>query len=440
MPTPTTLKTIPGESGLPLIGHALRFMKDCNQLLDEMHSKYGDVYFNKFLNHKTVHLLNPDANEFVLLDREKNFSSRKAWNRSLKKLFPNGLMLRDGDEHRHHRRLMGAPFKASALSNYVDQMNPDIEHTVNQWQQQSSFLFYPAIKELTLDLAAKIFIGENLNTESKNINQAFVDLVEASIVIVRKPMFGNKYQRGLEGRAYLENYFRSRISTKQASDDADMFAEICRAESDDGSGFSHQDIVDHIIFLMMAAHDTTTSSLSSVCYALASNPQWQQRIREDIAAVDSSELNYDAMPNFSTADLVLKEALRLYPPLPVIPRMAIKDCEFQGFKISEGDQVVVSPSFTQRMPEIWTNPDKFDPERFADDRREDKNHKHAWIPFGGGAHKCLGLKFAELQVKLVLFHILKKYELKVDKGYEMPYQPAPIGKPIDMLPLKLVPR
>jgi len=257
------------------------------------------------------------------------------------------------------------------------------------------------------------------------------------MVLVRKPMFGNKYQRGLEGRAYLEDYFRSRISAKQASNDTDMFAEICRAESDDGSGFSNQDIIDHIIFLMMAAHDTTTSSLSSVCYALAKNPDWQQRIRNEIEAVDSDQLSYDAMPSFKSADLVLKEALRLYPPLPVIPRMAIQDCEFQGYKINKGDQVMVSPSFTQRLPELWTNPDTFDPERFDEPRREDRNHKHAWIPFGGGAHKCLGLKFAELQVKLVLFHILQKYQLVVDSNYEMPYQPAPIGKPVDMLPLTL---
>jgi len=435
---PVILKTVPGETGFPIIGHTLRFMRDCNRLFVDMHTKYGDVYFNKYVTDKAIHLLSPDGNEFVLLDREKNFSSRKAWNRSLKKLFPNGLMLRDGDEHRHHRRLMGAPFKATALSGYVNQMNPDIAKTVNKWQLQPEFLFYPAIKELTLDLAAKIFIGENLQAESKHINQAFVDVVEASMVLVRKPMFGNKYQRGIEGRAYLEEYFRSRIANKQASDDTDMFAEICRAESDDGDGFSHQDIVDHIIFLMMAAHDTTTSSLSSVCYALAKNPEWQQRIRDDIDAVGADELNYEAMPSFVSADLVLKEALRLYPPLPVIPRMAIKDCEFQGYKINKGDQVMVSPSFTQRMPELWTNPNKFDPERFGNERREDKNHKHAWIPFGGGAHKCLGLKFAELQVKLVLFHILKKYELKVGENYEMPYQPAPIGKPVDMLPLKLV--
>ncbi len=431
------LKQIPGESGLPLLGHSLKFIKNCNNLYDEMHAKYGPVYYNEYLTTRAVNLLSPEGNEFVLLDRAGNFSSRMAWNMSLKALFPNGLMLRDGDEHRLHRRLMGAPFKASALALYVNTMNPDIANTVQTWAKQDAFLFYPAIKKLTLDLAAKIFLGETLQEEAQDINKAFVDLVDASMVVVRYPILGNKYQRGLEGRALLENYFAARISQKRSSNDTDMFAEISRAEAEDGTTFSDQDVIDHMIFLMMAAHDTTTSSISSICYALAKNPIWQQNIREEAEAIGAQQLSYDDMANFDAAGLVLKEALRLYPPLPMIPRMAIKDCQFEGFAIKKGQHVHVSPYFTQRLPEIWSNPTKFDPLRFSKERSEDKIHRHAWIPFGGGAHKCLGLKFAELQVKLVLFHLLQKYEISVDPDYEMPYAPAPIGKPSDQLPLKL---
>ena len=422
-----------------MIGHTLRFMNNCNQLFEEMHEKYGPVYYNRFLRAKVVHLFSPEANEFVLLDREKNFSSRLAWNMSLKDLFPNGLMLRDGEDHRFHRRLMGAPFKSSALELYVRDMNPDIAAAVDDWQHHEQFLFYPAIKQLTLDLASKIFIGETLTDDADQINQAFVDLVAAALVIVRYPIFGNKYQRGLKGRALLEEYFSSRIEAKRQSGDSDMFAEISRAQSEDGSGFSDQDIVDHMIFLMMAAHDTTTSSLSTVCYALAKNPEWQDKIRVEINAVDGEKLLYQDMPEFDAAGLVLKEALRLYPPLPIIPRKALNDCEFDGYQIKEGDMVNISPSFTHRLPGIWSNPNVFDPERFNPERAEDRQHKHAWVPFGGGAHKCLGIKFAELQVKLVLFHVLKKYQIEIADDYEMPYLPAPIGKPGDDLPLTLKP-
>ena len=431
------LKTVPGENGLPVFGHAIHFIRDCNKLFEHMSNKYGPIYSNKYFKVNSVHLLSPEGNEFILLDREKNFSSKLAWNHTLEKLFPNGLMLRDGDEHRHHRRLLGAPFKATALKTYVDSMNPEIAGSIAGWGLHKEFRFYRAIKELTLNLAANVFVGESLNKEADTVNKAFVDLVDAAMVIVRYPIFGNKYQRGLKARAYLEDYFRSRIPAKQASNDSDMFAEICRAESDDGNGFTNQDIVDHIIFLMMAAHDTTTSALSSVCYALAQSPEWQDKIRNEINAIDSEGIGFDRMSELPSADLVLKEALRLYPPLPAMPRTAIKDCEFQGYKIAKGDNVLASPAFTQRIPQIWKEPNKFDPDRFGKERAEHLKHKHAWIPFGGGAHKCLGLNFAELQIKLVLFHLLKSYEISVGNDYQMPYKPAPIGKPIDLLPLTL---
>lgn len=433
----TTIKAIPRDSGLPYIGHLLPFMRNCNELFDRMVAKHGPIYTNKYAGKNVIHLMSPDANEFVLLDREKNFSSRLAWNFSLKKLFPNGLMLRDGDDHRYHRRLLGAPFKAKTLKTYVDIMNPKIESAVDSWGSIDNFLFYEAIKELTLSIASNIFIGESLDEQADQVNEAFVAVVEASVVLVRYPMLGNKYQRGLEAREFLEDYFRTRIPKKLASDDTDMFAEICRVQKEEGDSFSNQDIVDHIIFLMMAAHDTTTSSLSSVCYALSQNPEWQDKLRTQINAIDEEHLSYEDLGQFSAAELVLKESLRLYPPLPVIPRMAIKDCEFDGYKILKDQSVMVSPYATQRDPNIWTNPNRFDPERFTKERAEDQKHKHAWIPFGGGAHKCLGLHFADLQIKMVLFKLLKRYQISVTPGYEMPYQPAPIGKPIDLLPLTL---
>ncbi len=431
------MKLIPGERGLPIFGHSLRFLQDCNVLIKEMHERHGPVYYNYYLHTKVVGLLSPEGNEFVLLDRDKNFSSRRAWNISLAELFPNGLMLRDGDEHRYHRRLLGAPFKAGALAEYVSLMNPAIANTVATWEQGRAIPIYPLMKQLTMDLAAKVFLGENLVEEADSVNQAFVDVVEASMALVRHPWFGAKYRRGLKGRALLEHYFKQRIDGKRASTDTDMFAEICRVEDEQGGHFSRQDIVDHIIFLMMAAHDTTTSSLSSIAFALAKHPEWQETIALEAAQLGRDRLNYEQMPDFTAAEWVFKEALRLYPPLPIIPRSAVRDCEFQGYAIKRGDMVHVSPSFTHRLANIWTDPERFDPQRFAPERAEDRNHKHAFVPFGGGAHKCLGLKFAELQVKLVMFHLLQRYRLETPEGYEMPYAPAPIGKPRDLLPITL---
>ena len=197
-------KVIPIDNGWPFIGHTLEFMTDCRALHKRLVDKLGPVYQSQYMGEKVVHLMTPDGNEFVLLDRDKNFSSKLAWQLSLGKLFPNGLMLRDGDDHRWHRRLMSAPFKASALALYVDRMNPDIAHQVAQWSDEKqarisgnkngNLVFYPEIKDLTLRLAAKVFIGEEFavgeqKTEVDKINKAFVDVVNAAMVLVRYPMF-----------------------------------------------------------------------------------------------------------------------------------------------------------------------------------------------------------------------------------------------------------
>ncbi len=432
------MKAIPGEKGLPIFGHSLHFLRDCNKLINSMVERHGQVYYNYYLHTKVVGLMSPEGNEFVLLDRAKNFSSRKAWNISLAELFPNGLMLRDGDEHRYHRRLLGAPFKAKALEEYVGIMNADIANTLTTWHSTGSVKVYPLMKQLTLDLAAKVFLGEDLVEEADAVNEAFVDVVDASMAIIKHPVFGQKYRRGLAGRALLEDYFQQRVDAKRASSDTDMFAEISRVEDEQGERFSRQDVIDHIIFLMMAAHDTTTSSLSSIAYALAKHPEWQDRIRAQAQQFGDS-LSYADMPEFTSAEWVFKEALRLYPPLPIIPRTAIQDCEFEGYEIKRGDMLHVSPSFTHKLESIWTDPELFDPTRFSPERAEDKKHKHAFVPFGGGAHKCLGIKFAELQVKLVMFHLLSRYRIETPESYTMPYAPAPIGKPKDLLPIRLLP-
>ena len=139
-------------------------------------------------------------------------------------------------------------------------------------------------------------------------------------------------------------------------------------------------------------------------------------------------------------DKVIKETLRLFPPSSQTFRRTIKPVEFDGFTIPENTYVRLSMDFIHQMPEYWHQPDQFDPERFADNRAEHKKHPFQYIPFGGGAHKCIGMHFADFEVKTVLFHLLKNYRIEIEPGYEVKYHYLPVPKPIDNLPLKLIKR
>ena len=125
----------------------------------------------------------------------------------------------------------------------------------------------------------------------------------------------------------------------------------------------------------------------------------------------------------------------MYPPLTSIPRKAARDCEFGGFQIPKGTPVGVSPIHTHHMPSLWTRPNDFDPERFSPARAEHRRHAYAYLPFGGGAHLCIGQHFADMEVKAVMHQVLRRFRFSVPEGYRMPYQLVPIAKPRDGLPI-----
>jgi len=127
----------------------------------------------------------------------------------------------------------------------------------------------------------------------------------------------------------------------------------------------------------------------------------------------------------------------MYPPLPTMPRKVVKDVEHYGVPFKKGQYVSISPAHTHYMDEYWSEPNKFDPERWSPERAEYKKHTYQWIPFGGGAHMCVGQHFADLQVKAVMHQVLLNYKWTVPEGYEVPYQLMPIAKPKDGLPVSL---
>ncbi|MGH7788321.1 MAG: cytochrome P450 [Candidatus Binatia bacterium] len=408
--------------------------------LQQMHARYGPAVALRLGPFTHVALFGPDANRLVLLDKDKIFSARKPWMMIMGKIFPNGLLLRDGEEHKQHRKIMREAFTRPALRDYGARMNPLIARGLETWAQRPRpFLAFRAYKELTLDIAARIFVGVELGPETTKMNGVFEDLVAASMSKIRLRIPGLEFYRGLVGRAFMVRFFDQLLAARRAAHGEDMFSRLARAQSEDGARFTDPDIIDHMVFLMMAAHDTTTSTLSSMTYELARHPQWQERVREESRALGRAQLELDDLDQLPALTWVMKETLRRYPPLPVIPRVATADVDVAGYRIRQGSMVIVSPIHTHHMPEWFPEPTRFDPERFAPGRAEDERHTHAWIPFGGGPHLCIGMHFAELQVKAIMHQLVQRYRWSVPAGYTMPVQQAPISKPMDGLPIELTP-
>lgn len=431
------LRHIPGSDGPWIVGHTFDFIASPIEFARRQLATYGPVSRTRFLFERTLNLISADANEFVLLDRAGNFSAHLGWEPTLGQLFPRGLMLRDGDDHRYHRRLMQPAFRKEALAGYLARMNPRIGSAVRSWLEKRELAFYPAVKRLTLEIACDVFLDVELPNEIDRAGEAFFDLVEASNAVNRIPFIGRKYERGLAGRRYLVQLIQDRIPSRRDGAGTDLLSQLCRAQDENGQRYSDAEIVDHLIFLMMAAHDTTTSALATIAYALAKHEEWQTRLRTLSNRFAPGSLQHEDLAALEEVDWVLREALRLYPPLTVILRRTVRECEFAGVRLPADVPVMVYPVATQRMPEYWTDPERFDPERFSSARSEQRRHPFAWSPFGGGAHMCLGLHFAEMQVKAVLVQLLRAARLSVPADYRAPFQLAPLVRPSDGLPLTL---
>jgi cytochrome P450 len=273
------------------------------------------------------------------------------------------------------------------------------------------------------------------------VKTAFVDMVAAAVSVIRKPIPGTQMARGVAGRAFMLDYFGRQIDTRRASDGQDIFTQLCKATTDDGALLTRKEIIDHMSFLMMAAHDTLTSSLTSFIYYLAVNRDWQRKLREEIASLGLTKgepLPYEKLDALQLTQMAFKESLRLIPPVPSIPRCAMRDTEFKGFRLPAGTRVGVNPLYTHHMPDVWPEPEKFDPMRFTDEASRGR-HKFAFVPYGGGAHMCLGLHFAYMQAKCFAVHLLSSAEISAAPNYRPDWQYWPIPKPRDGLRVKLTP-
>ncbi len=444
--TEEDLAHIPGEAGWPLVGNTLKLLRDPVAYSLRMFHEFGPVFRARTFGDWGVILLGAEANEMVLRNKNQVFSNEQGWGPLLDQLFPGGLMLMDFEPHRIDRRALGVAFAKGPLENYSHALGAGMEREVKTWSGEITF--YPKIKHLALVLAAESFVGVPWGDEAEQINDAFVGIVQATVSPVRKPLPFTQLKQGLESRAFLVDYFTAECERRRSSGTfgSDIFSQFASATREDGELLSTTEVVDQTIFLMMAAHDTITSSATSVVYQLAKHPDWQQTLREEIWSVtgepDASgtprPLAFSDLGKLSLTEMLFKESLRMRPPLPAMPRRALRDFEFGGYHIPAGTSLGLDIHYTHYSKKYWDDPYAFDPYRFSPEN-EPTHTDFAWVPFGGGAHKCLGLRFADMQIKLLLTQLLGRYHISIEEGYEPKWQVYPIQKPRDGLAIELRP-
>lgn len=442
-PSNRDLSHIAGEYGLPFVGKTLDMFRDPQRLFAHYYAQYGPVSRISITGNKCVLLLHPDYAQRVLMDRERNFSTKMGWQPVMADFFQGGLVMRDYDEHRMHRGIMTSSFKPPAMRAYAKRIQVIAETAVHRWAQSDQILFYKEMKRLLLDIAFDVFCWVDDSEETvPKINRAFTDMMEGALGIMRFDVPGFLYHRGLEGRRFLKQFFMDLVEKKRASDDEDVFAHFCKEKQESGEYYDDEDIADHMVFLMLAAHDTTTSASTMATYHLCQDYDLQQKLADEVAEWPE-ELGFDHVFHGTNGLIcVFYETIRMHPPVPMLLRRTIRECDFGSVKVPRDTMVCIPSTYIHRLPDWWSHPNTFDPHRFSEEVSEHRRHNFMWIPFGGGAHKCIGMHFARMLFLLTFRELLANYQIEFAKEDYCPakLQHFPFTRPLDSLPVRLVER
>ena len=235
----------------------------------------------------------------------------------------------------------------------------------NDWvANDARFLLYPAMKQMTLDIASMVFMGHEPGTDHElvtKVNNAFTTTMRAGNAIIRTGVPPFTWWRGLQARKLLENYFEARVNERRGAEGSDLLTVLCHTEDEDGNKFSDDDVVNHMIFLMMAAHDTSTSTATTMAYYLAANPEWQDRCRDESDRLGDGPLDIESLEKLETLDLVMNESIRLVTPVQWAMRRTVRDTELLGYYIPKGTNVIAYPGMNHRLRGVLPRPEEVRP-------------------------------------------------------------------------------
>lgn len=429
---------LPGEGGIRQVRDSFEQLRDMQGFLQTRRERFGPNFTHGYFGFVQFAVGEPELAREILMDRGANFSSRMGWDFSIGELFEGGLMLRDFDDHRAQRSIMQAAFRPAAMRGYLEIMNPIIDRTLTDWGRSPSFRFLPAIKRLGLQVATELLLGESLDAKmGRQIGRSFVDAVRAAVAVVRRPVPPGRYWRGMRGRAFLEKYFASQIEERRRSTRADMFSQLCRTEDEAGDRLSDEEIAQHMIFLVFAAHDTTASALTTAVWALSENAHWQERLRNEVRRHESAVMHYDVCDALVETGWAFNEAIRLQPPGAFMMRRTVREVQLGPYTLPKNLSVSPISRISHYLPDWWTEPTRFDPSRFSPERAEHKRHPGLYYPFGGGAHLCLGVHLGTMQAKAFLYQFLRRFTVIPKSRRPTRFQPVPIPHPTNSLPIEL---
>jgi len=433
-----THSPIPKEHGAFLLGCLPEFAESPINFLGRLMNEYDEVveFHLPFMDMALA--IDGQLSHEILVTNSKAF--RKA-DREIKVMGPvlgNGLVTNnDVTHHKTQRKLVQPGFHFRKIQSYAETMSEYTSTMIENWQSGERTISDDMFK-LTMYIVCKTLFDtdmENLEDEANkigNIMQIVQDginkrFTSAYIVPDWVPTKTNKMLA--TARKDLDQIIEKMIDARRLPSGEfesgnDMLSTLLQAKYEDGKTMDRKQLMDELITLFAAGHETTSNALTWTFYLLANHPEIQKKLHEELDAVlgkDSAE--FSDLENLKYTEMVIKESMRLLPPVwSLSARQANADVVVGDYFFPKDKLVIVSPYANHRNPDFFENPDKFDPERFSAEN-EKKIPRYAFIPFGAGPRVCIGMSFAMMEAKLILANIAHKFE--IDKASNQTFEPLP---------------
>lgn len=414
------LKPPPVADGqTPFFNHLFKFKSDTHGFLQEQSKNMGPLFTVKLLSRDIYVLNHPDAIQHVLAGNAHNYSRMKPYS-IMVELLGRGLITTEGDEWKRRRRIAQPSFHKRKMGELFDEMQQTITQFIEQREYtgtQSTDLDRE-MSQITIEVLSNTILKNDIEFETEQLKTNFAlawDYLSqkrfrwTKLLNKLPSKTKSKGQRAIADlkKSILEIIEKRRTSSREFNDLMDMLMNATDEET--GDHLSNEELLDEVITLFTAGHDTTAVALTWSLYCLAHHPKVEEKV---LAEIDRNWKEdgflFEDLRHFPYLNMFIREVMRLFPPVWTFGRRSLEEDEIMGFKIPADASVTLPSILVHRNPEFWEKPDDFYPEHFTEERVAGR-HKYAYFPFGGGQRLCIGQHFALMEIQLVLMFLLRKY-------------------------------
>ncbi|KAM8924517.1 cytochrome P450 26A1 [Pelodytes ibericus] len=442
----------PGTMGIPFFGETLQIVLNRKKFLAAKRRKYGSIYKTHLFGAPTVRVMGADNVRQILLGEHKLVSVH--WPASVRTILgSNCLSNLHNSKHKEMKKVIMKAFSREALEHYVPVMEQEVRSALGSWlQNDSCVLIYPAVKRLMFRIAMRVLLGFETRQMEDTLDQPMVEAFEEMIKnLFSLPIdipFSGLY-RGLRARnkihAKIEQNIKEKLSKESDCSWKDALQLLIEHTHKEGEPVDMQTLKESATELLFGGHGTTASAATSLITFLASHKEVVQKIRKELESKGLLSTNPDEMKDLNIEELqkleyvgcVLKETLRLNPPVPGGFRVALQTFTLNGYQIPKGWNVIYSIADTHDVADIFPNKEEFNPDRFLTPLPQDAT-RFNFIPFGGGVRCCVGKEFAKILLKIFIVELCRNCDWKLLDGAPS-MKTGPMVCPVGDLPTRFEP-